>query len=249
MQRCHMARAVTISIAAVVSVVVSDLLAQQVTIDFEDIASSTSLRDQYVGRGLRVSGSGEYTGFIMSEGEGGIANFGNTPTHVMHVGRCGQPTRLEFVDPRAPEQHFVADNVSFILGDGHPDSETVYVTFLNEAGSPIGSESYSTGSNGLIVTAGCSLLGESIAAVVLEATCESGSTIDELSFYLQAESHKCVPFKRGNTNADARIDIADAIFMLRHLFAQAGPLKPPFGECGVDPSEDTLDCASFAPCQ
>ena len=101
--------------------------------------------------------------------------------------------------------------------------------------------------------------------------------------YLDPSVHGVtVLFKRGNVNADARIDIADAIFMLSHLFAQgpapscedaadandsgaidiadaitilshlfasAGPLKPPFGECGIDPTDDTLDCLEFGPCQ
>ncbi len=52
----------------------------------------------------------------------------------------------------------------------------------------------------------------------------------------------------GDANDDGAIDIADAIKILAHLFAAAGPLPPPFGECGIDPTEDTLDCASFAPC-
>ncbi len=89
-------------------------------------------------------------------------------------------------------------------------------------------------------------------------------------------------FQRGNANADARIDIADAIFMLTHLFAHgpvpsckdagdanddgtidiadaikilahlfaaAGRLQAPFGACGVDPTEDGLNCESYLPCQ
>jgi hypothetical protein len=54
----------------------------------------------------------------------------------------------------------------------------------------------------------------------------------------------------GDANDDGNLDIADAIAILSHLFAGAGPLKPPFGQCGIDPTtfDDTLDCATFPPC-
>jgi hypothetical protein len=52
-----------------------------------------------------------------------------------------------------------------------------------------------------------------------------------------------------DANDDGRIDIADAVKILTHLFAQAGPLPAPFGECGADPTEDMLECATFAPCR
>ncbi len=53
----------------------------------------------------------------------------------------------------------------------------------------------------------------------------------------------------GDANDDGVLDIGDAIAILSHLFAHAGPLKPPFGECGIDPTEDGLDCLEFGPCQ
>ncbi len=53
----------------------------------------------------------------------------------------------------------------------------------------------------------------------------------------------------GDANDDGTIDIADAIKILGHLFAQAGPLPPPFGECGIDPTSDDLDCSGFLPCE
>ena len=52
-----------------------------------------------------------------------------------------------------------------------------------------------------------------------------------------------------DANDDGKIDIADAIKTLAHLFANSGPLPAPFGVCGVDPTEDALDCVSFPPCQ
>ncbi len=51
-----------------------------------------------------------------------------------------------------------------------------------------------------------------------------------------------------DANDDGALNIADAIKILGHLFAQAGALPAPFDECGADPTEDTLECASFPPC-
>ncbi len=90
------------------------------------------------------------------------------------------------------------------------------------------------------------------------------------------------PFLRGDSNADASIDLSDAIFSLRYLF-QGGDAPPcldaldsndsgmidisdpahtlrhlfqgaaappaPGMECGEDPSDDNLGCASFPPCE
>jgi hypothetical protein len=43
--------------------------------------------------------------------------------------------------------------------------------------------------------------------------------------------------------------VADAIALLSHLFANAGPLPAPFNQCGIDPTADTLDCGSYPPCE
>jgi hypothetical protein len=48
---------------------------------------------------------------------------------------------------------------------------------------------------------------------------------------------------------NGQVDIGDPIKILGHLFAQAGPLPEPFGTCGEDPTNDTLDCMEFAPCE
>jgi hypothetical protein len=53
----------------------------------------------------------------------------------------------------------------------------------------------------------------------------------------------------GDGNDDGAINIADAIAILSHLFGGAGDLPDPFGACGIDPSDDALDCASFPPCE
>jgi len=55
-------------------------------------------------------------------------------------------------------------------------------------------------------------------------------------------------FRRGDANADAVLDIGDAISLLGHLFAGDGELPGPFGGCGSDPTPDDVGCGSFAPC-
>ncbi|MEC9352449.1 MAG: hypothetical protein VYD81_03960, partial [Planctomycetota bacterium] len=90
------------------------------------------------------------------------------------------------------------------------------------------------------------------------------------------------PILRGDSNADARVDLSDAIFslrylfqggdappcldaldsndsgiidisdpahILRHLFQGAAAPPAPGMECGEDPTDDQLGCASFPPCE
>jgi hypothetical protein len=45
------------------------------------------------------------------------------------------------------------------------------------------------------------------------------------------------------------MNIADAIAILSHLFANAGPLPQPFDRCGIDPTIDELDCTEYVHCQ
>ena len=52
----------------------------------------------------------------------------------------------------------------------------------------------------------------------------------------------------GDTNDDGEVNIADAISVLSHLFAGAGDLPAPFAECGVDPTDDGLDCSEHGAC-
>jgi hypothetical protein len=52
-----------------------------------------------------------------------------------------------------------------------------------------------------------------------------------------------------DANDRGAVDIADAISILSHLFANAGPLPAPFGQCGIDPTIDELGCESYPPCQ
>ncbi len=51
-----------------------------------------------------------------------------------------------------------------------------------------------------------------------------------------------------DVNDDGNVNIADAINLLGYNFAQGAPPLPPFEECGLDPSNDTVDCAAFTAC-
>lgn len=52
-----------------------------------------------------------------------------------------------------------------------------------------------------------------------------------------------------DSNDSGDIDLSDGIYTFQFLFS-GGKAPPPPGasECGVDPTADALDCASFAPC-
>jgi hypothetical protein len=67
--------------------------------------------------------------------------------------------------------------------------------------------------------------------------------------YLFAVGQAPTCLDSADTNDDGTIDLADAIAALSHLFADTGDLPAPFGECGIDPTADTLDCSRYAPCE
>jgi len=54
--------------------------------------------------------------------------------------------------------------------------------------------------------------------------------------------------KSADVNDDGTIDLSDPIAILNHLFSGAPAPPEPFGDCGVDPTEDALRCESFGPC-
>lgn len=53
-----------------------------------------------------------------------------------------------------------------------------------------------------------------------------------------------------DSNDDGGVNIADAVFLLNSLFVPGSPELPAPGtaECGIDPTDDSLDCASFTSC-
>ena len=67
--------------------------------------------------------------------------------------------------------------------------------------------------------------------------------------YLFADGSAPTCLDAADTNDDGVVDIADAIAVLSHLLAGSGDLPGPFGECGVDPTEDELGCAAYPGCE
>ena len=51
-----------------------------------------------------------------------------------------------------------------------------------------------------------------------------------------------------DANDDGDLDISDPIYILNRLFLGGAELPFPSDRCGVDPTEDALDCAGYEPC-
>ena len=53
-----------------------------------------------------------------------------------------------------------------------------------------------------------------------------------------------------DANHDGSRNVTDAVFILNFLFGGGANAPPaPFPDCGLDPEPDTVECASFPPCQ
>ncbi len=52
-----------------------------------------------------------------------------------------------------------------------------------------------------------------------------------------------------DANDDGRINLSDAAQVLLHLVGGSGDLPAPFPDCGIDPTDDALDCAVYAGCE
>ncbi len=57
------------------------------------------------------------------------------------------------------------------------------------------------------------------------------------------------PCKKSADNDDnGNLEITDGIYLLNYLFLGGRVLPPPFGKCGVDPTEDGLSCEVYDRC-
>lgn len=54
--------------------------------------------------------------------------------------------------------------------------------------------------------------------------------------------------KSADSDDDGRVNVADAIWILLHLFAGRESLPPPFGSCGFDTTQDDLSCNTYPGC-
>ena len=68
-----------------------------------------------------------------------------------------------------------------------------------------------------------------------------------LNFLFQrGESPPCL--KAADSNDNGRLEVTDAIRVIRFLFGGQGSFPPP-ATCGPDPSADVLGCESFPGCE
>jgi hypothetical protein len=54
--------------------------------------------------------------------------------------------------------------------------------------------------------------------------------------------------KSADTNDDGSVNVTDVVYLLNYLFLGGSAPKPPFGNCGLDPTQDGLPCDSFPGC-
>jgi len=160
-------------------------LGDTVVIDFEDIASGTLIRDQFLADGLEVTGAGGFSGLVYSEGDYGVLNFGNSPTQIMDIGNRGAPTTLTFVDPSDPDTTIGTTEFSILMGDGNPDQETFTVAYFDVDGVALSAPlQFTTMTDGVFVSATSTDLGGRIGSVVLTVIpgSSSGAVADDISF-------------------------------------------------------------------
>ena len=63
-----------------------------------------------------------------------------------------------------------------------------------------------------------------------------------LYLFVAGEKPRCS--KAADVDDNGKLNVGDAVGILRHLFRGAGPFPTPFPGCGVDETPDALDCVS-----
>jgi hypothetical protein len=81
-----------------------------------------------------------------------------------------------------------------------------------------------------------------------DAAEDISDAITVLGFLFLGRPERLACDKAADVNDDGSIDLSDAVALLNHLFLGALAPPEPFGECGVDPTEDGLACGAFGPC-
>ena len=70
--------------------------------------------------------------------------------------------------------------------------------------------------------------------------------IKTLGYLFQNASVECI--RSADVNDDGGVDVSDVINLLSYLFLDGPEPAPPFSECGVDETEDELDCEESTSC-
>jgi hypothetical protein len=80
---------------------------------------------------------------------------------------------------------------------------------------------------------------------------DGGVTIADaifLALHLFCGGNEPTCIDSSDVDDDGRVEINDAVFLLNHLFRGGSEPPPPFVLCGVDQTEDDLDCQGQPPC-
>ncbi len=108
--------------------------------------------------------------------------------------------------------------------------------------------SESLGSSSVAPDGVFSLKGHEVAVVSFEAYMwDDADWTGRIQYDLGTDAPSCAKASDSNDNGAVALD--DAVYLFNHLFLGGPDPKAPFPECGVDPSEDGLECAEFAPCE
>lgn len=79
-----------------------------------------------------------------------------------------------------------------------------------------------------------------------DGTVDLGDVIKTLGYLFLNASVECT--RSADVNDDGGVDVSDVITLLTYLFLDGPEPAPPFSECGVDETEDELDCEQSTSC-
>ena len=79
-------------------------------------------------------------------------------------------------------------------------------------------------------------------------TIANGSVVTPLALPGDVIAREGVVFLRGDADQNGTIQLTDAVFLLDYLFRGGEALPAPFLECGVDSTDDELDCEAEPIC-
>lgn len=97
-----------------------------------------------------------------------------------------------------------------------------------------------------------SLVGEASARDFVRGDVNTDGIVDiadpvvTLTYLFQGGVRYCADAM--DTNDDGAIDLSDPIGLFGFLYSAGPPPGAPFGQCGEDPTADSLDCDSHSPC-
>jgi hypothetical protein len=169
----------------------------------------------------------------------------------VHTGVVLSLTELVTLPPRGTESILALD----VIGPHGETSELRLTEGIRGAGQPV-SNVFTVNGDSLD---GCNL---GTAAIRIQhiasrlfirgnANGDEGLDIADPVWILNELFHDGPPSPCGDaadSNDDGRIDISDAVHLIRYLFLTGEAPPSPFPECGLDLTEDEIDCAESETC-